>query len=39
MNFDFMPEPRWRYGYPVVLALMIGVTLALYRAFRRSGWL
>jgi magnesium transporter len=39
MNFDFMPELRWRYGYPVVLAVMVGVTLALYRAFRRSGWL
>jgi len=39
MNFDFMPELRWKYGYPVVLALMVGISLALYRAFRRSGWL
>jgi len=39
MNFDFLPELHWKYGYPVVLALMIGISLALYRAFRRSGWL
>lgn len=39
MNFDFMPETEWRYGYPVVAALMVAVSLALYRAFRRSGWL
>jgi magnesium transporter len=39
MNFDFMPELRWRYGYPVVLAIMVAITLAVYRAFRRSGWL
>jgi len=39
MNFDFMPELRWRYGYPVVLTVMVAITLALYRAFRRSGWL
>jgi magnesium transporter len=39
MNFEFLPELHWKYGYPVVLALMIGISLALYRAFRRSGWL
>nr|MDT0661831.1 magnesium/cobalt transporter CorA [Micromonospora sp. DSM 115978] len=39
MNFDFMPETRWQYGYPVVLALMLAISLALYRSFRRNGWL
>lgn len=39
MNFDFMPELRWRYGYLLVLILMAGVCLMMYRAFRRSGWL
>src|SRR5262249_12095502 len=38
VNFDFMPELRWGDGYPVVLALMSGVTLVVYRAFRRFGW-
>ncbi|RLP93127.1 MULTISPECIES: magnesium/cobalt transporter CorA [unclassified Micromonospora] len=39
MNFDNMPELNMTYGYPVVLALMLGVSLALYRWFRRNGWL
>ena len=39
MNFDHMPELRWRYGYPMALALMAGICSALYRAFKRSGWL
>jgi magnesium transporter len=39
MNFDHMPELRWRYGYPLALALMTGICLTLYRAFKRSGWL
>ena len=39
MNFEHMPELRWRYGYPLVLTFMAVVCLMLYRAFRRSGWL
>ncbi|MGC9667092.1 magnesium and cobalt transport protein CorA [Planosporangium sp. 12N6] len=39
MNFDYMPELRWKYGYAGVFALMVAVSFALYRAFRRSGWL
>ena len=48
MNFDYMPEltasvhvggGEFRYGYFVVLALMAVVCGALYRAFKRSGWL
>ncbi|MEZ5157245.1 MAG: magnesium/cobalt transporter CorA [Candidatus Nanopelagicales bacterium] len=39
MNFDFMPELHWRFGYLVVLVLMGGVCLSLYRAFKNSGWL
>jgi magnesium transporter len=39
MNFRFMPELHWQYGYPVVLALIIAASVLLYRAFRRSGWL
>jgi magnesium transporter len=39
MNFEHMPELRWRYGYLFVLLLMATVCGALYRAFRRSGWL
>jgi magnesium transporter len=39
MNFDFMPELHWRYGYLVVITLMVMVCLVMYRAFKRSGWL
>ena len=39
MNFDNMPELRWRYGYFLVVAVMVGACGMLYRAFKRSGWL
>ena len=39
MNFDSMPELRWGLGYPAVLLLMATVSMLMYRAFRRSGWL
>jgi magnesium transporter len=39
MNFEFMPELHWRYGYPAVLAVMLLSGLVVYRLFRRSGWL
>ena len=39
MNFDHMPELHWSFGYPLVLAVMIGACLVLYRKLRSSGWL
>ena len=39
MNFDHMPELHWLLGYPFSLLLMLIISLILYRAFRRSGWL
>jgi magnesium transporter len=39
MNFSNMPETHWQYGYPVILLVMFGSAIALYRLFRRSGWL
>jgi magnesium transporter len=39
MNFHNMPELDWKYGYPGALAIMVASSFALYRAFRRSGWL
>ncbi|WP_242911000.1 magnesium and cobalt transport protein CorA [Actinomadura terrae] len=39
MNFDFMPETQWRYGYPLILAVIGLACLSLYRGFRRNGWL
>ncbi|MFI6351732.1 magnesium/cobalt transporter CorA [Streptomyces sp. NPDC050743] len=39
MNFDHMPELHWRFGYPLVMAVMATACLVLYRGFRRNGWL
>jgi magnesium transporter len=39
MNFEHMPELGWRYGYPMALGIMAAVCLALYRYFKRVGWL
>ncbi|MEV6117962.1 magnesium/cobalt transporter CorA [Streptomyces sp. NPDC052109] len=39
MNFDHMPELHWRFGYPLVMAVMAAACLVLYRGFRRNGWL
>jgi len=39
MNFEFMPELTWRYGYFIVLAVIFGAAGTLFWQFRRSGWL
>ena len=39
MNFAWMPELRWRWGYPAVLLLIATICLALYFRFRRLRWL
>jgi magnesium transporter len=39
MNFDYMPELHWRYGYLLALSLMALTGLFLYLRFKRSGWL
>ncbi|MCX6502713.1 MAG: magnesium and cobalt transport protein CorA [Microbacterium sp.] len=39
MNFTFMPELQWTWGYPFALSLMAGTSLLLWRAFRWRKWL
>ena len=39
MNFQHMPELKWQYGYPAMVSVMLGISVLLYRAFRRNGWL
>ncbi|MBM7807365.1 magnesium transporter [Geodermatophilus bullaregiensis] len=39
MNFEFMPELRWRWGYPMVLLVIVVACLLLHRGFKRNGWL
>jgi magnesium transporter len=39
MNFRFMPELTWHYGYFIVLAAIAAICLLLFWRFRRIGWL
>ena len=39
MNFDHMPELAWQYGYPLSLALMLGVSVTLYLVFKKRRWI
>ncbi len=39
MNFDYMPELHWVWGYPMALALMATTSVSLYLVFKRKGWL
>jgi len=39
MNFTDMPELRWSFGYPLLLGIMVGLSVALYWKFKKSGWL
>ena len=39
MNFDFMPELKWRFGYPVTLAVMGVMDVYLFYRFRKAGWM
>jgi magnesium transporter len=39
MNFDYLPELRWYYGYPLTLGAMAMITAAMLTMFVRKGWL
>ena len=39
MNFRYMPELNWLFGYPFTLLLMGFISLTLYLVFKRRGWL
>jgi len=39
MNFKYMPELAWRWGYPASLGLMAVVAIGLLYYFRRKDWL
>lgn len=39
MNFHFMPELSWRWGYPLSLCLMVLAGISPYVYFKRKGWL
>jgi magnesium transporter len=39
MNFAYMPELAWRWAYPAVWLVMLGVGLTMLLYFRRRRWL
>jgi magnesium transporter len=39
MNFDYMPELRYKWGYPICWAVMLTVMILLLFYFRRKKWL
>lgn len=39
MNFEHMPELKWRYSYAAALTLIAGTCGYLYYRFRKAGWL
>ncbi|MBF7141570.1 MULTISPECIES: magnesium and cobalt transport protein CorA [Pseudomonas] len=39
MNFQFMPELSWHYGYYIVLGVIATGCTGLFASFKRSGWL
>jgi magnesium transporter len=39
MNFDAIPELRWRFGYAFAIGLMIAVAATLYVLFKRRRWI
>lgn len=39
MNFRFMPELSWTWGYPVIMVVMVAACLVLYFQFRNRNWL
>jgi magnesium transporter len=39
MNFKYMPELDWRFGYAFAWLLMIATTAGMLYYFRRQGWI
>jgi len=39
MNFQYMPETRWHYGYFIALGVMTVLGVLMFLAFRRKRWL
>jgi magnesium transporter len=39
MNFQNMPELHWRYGYYIIVGVIVVVCVILYTQFRKARWL
>ena len=38
-NFEFVPELKWKYSYFMMIGVMVVITVAMLRFFRKRGWL
>ncbi|MEU8590955.1 magnesium and cobalt transport protein CorA [Streptomyces sp. NPDC048664] len=39
MNFSYMPELHWKYGYPAIMGVTVVICLGIHRTLKRNGWL
>ena len=39
MNFKYMPELNWIYGYPFVLTVMVFISIGAFLVFKKKKWL
>jgi magnesium transporter len=39
MNFEYMPELKWRWAYPVLLLILFGIFVGMLLWFKRKKWL
>ncbi|WP_394753868.1 magnesium/cobalt transporter CorA [Crenothrix sp.] len=39
MNFEYMPELKWRWGYPALWCVFVSVSVSLLIYFKRKKWL
>ncbi len=39
MNFQFMPELKWHWGYPLVWIIIIAIAICMLLFFRKRKWL
>jgi len=39
MNFNYMPELEWKFGYPMILGVIAVLSGLLFYKFRKSNWL
>jgi magnesium transporter len=39
MNFEYMPELKWRWGYPFIwlVIVLIGISMVIY--FKKKRWI
>jgi magnesium transporter len=38
MNFEFMPELHWEFGYLLVWTVMLGMVVVMIRYFKYKKW-